>query len=225
PPANARGTYQGRTFAGERSLRVNAEAQISGPRRLVPISLKPHSSRPRLLLSTRTEHAGGHGFVRHPCAISSFFGSTELNAGGIIIRVSGVRVPPPALSLALASPSKGMCAQRGPPGFVVTPAIRLGALLTDFAASPSPGPLVTRSWGSGLQDRVEQSGVRRQVAPSRAADRALVDRHSVPARHRAVDQLRLSPHLTALFTSAPIFFSSAAVRPFSAKEVGHIAPW
>jgi hypothetical protein len=36
------------------------------------------------------------GFVRHPCAISSAFGSTQPNAAGIIIRVSGVRVPPPA---------------------------------------------------------------------------------------------------------------------------------
>jgi hypothetical protein len=30
--------------------------------------------------------------------------------------------------------------------------------------------------------------------------------------------------LTALFTSAPIFASSAAVNSFSAKEVGHMAP-
>src|SRR3954471_17028237 len=35
---------------------------------------------------------------------------------------------------------------------------------------------------------------------------------------------RLSPQLTAFFTSAPISFSSAAVSPFSAKEVGHMAP-
>ena len=38
-------------------------------------------------------------------------------------------------------------------------------------------------------DRVEQSGVGRRVAPPRAADRALIDRHhTVLARHRAVDQ-------------------------------------
>src|SRR6266508_2901337 len=36
--------------------------------------------------------------------------------------------------------------------------------------------------------------------------------------------VKLSPQLTAFFTSAPIFFSSAAVSPFSAKEVGHMAP-
>src|SRR3989304_4331378 len=34
----------------------------------------------------------------------------------------------------------------------------------------------------------------------------------------------LSPQLTAFFTSAPIFASSAAVISFSAKEVGHMAP-
>ena len=44
-----------------------------------------------------------------------------------------------------------------------------------------------------LADRVEQSGVRRRVAPSRAADRGLVDRHhAVPPRHRAVDQRALA---------------------------------
>src|SRR5438093_5860487 len=32
------------------------------------------------------------------------------------------------------------------------------------------------------------------------------------------------PQLTAFFTSAPIFFSSAAVNSLSAKEVGHMAP-
>src|SRR5436309_11205777 len=32
------------------------------------------------------------------------------------------------------------------------------------------------------------------------------------------------PQLTALFTSAPIFASSAAVNSFSAKAVGHTAP-
>jgi hypothetical protein len=31
------------------------------------------------------------------------------------------------------------------------------------------------------------------------------------------------PQLTAFFTSARIFFSSAAVSLFSAKEVGHMA--
>src|SRR5215216_422983 len=36
--------------------------------------------------------------------------------------------------------------------------------------------------------------------------------------------VKLSPQLTAFFTSAPSFFSSAAVSPFSAKEVGHMAP-
>ena len=42
-------------------------------------------------------------------------------------------------------------------------------------------------------DRVEQSGVGRRVAPSRAADRGLVDRHdAVPARHGAVDQRALA---------------------------------
>src|SRR4030042_2194312 len=36
----------------------------------------------------------------------------------------------------------------------------------------------------------------------------------------------MSPHaqLTAFFTSAPILASSAAVKSFNAKEVGHIAP-
>src|SRR5437868_2000729 len=34
----------------------------------------------------------------------------------------------------------------------------------------------------------------------------------------------LSPQLTAFFTSAPILASSAAVNPFSAKAVGHMAP-
>jgi hypothetical protein len=32
------------------------------------------------------------------------------------------------------------------------------------------------------------------------------------------------PQLTAFFTSAAIFFSSAGVNPSSAKEVGHILP-
>ena len=35
---------------------------------------------------------------------------------------------------------------------------------------------------------------------------------------------QISPQLTALFTSAPILASSAAVNSFSAKEVGHMAP-
>src|SRR5215207_9840984 len=33
-----------------------------------------------------------------------------------------------------------------------------------------------------------------------------------------------SPQRTAFFTSAAIFFSSAAVSSFSAKEVGHMSP-
>src|SRR5215211_330657 len=75
-----------------------------------------------------------------------------------------------------------------------------------------------------LADRVERSGVGRQVAPSRAADRALVDRHHRPGAAPSRGSVRLSPQLTAFFTSAPIFFSSAAVSRFSAKEVGHMAP-
>src|SRR6266487_3120096 len=47
------------------------------------------------------------------------------------------------------------------------------------------------------------------------AGRALI-RHS--------GSVRLSPQLTAFFTSATIFFSSAAVNSLSAKEVGHMAP-
>ena len=44
-----------------------------------------------------------------------------------------------------------------------------------------------------LADRIEQLGVRRRVAPSRAADRALVDRHDpVAPGHRAVDQRALA---------------------------------
>ena len=44
-----------------------------------------------------------------------------------------------------------------------------------------------------LADRLQQVGVRRRVAPPRAADRGLVDRHHpVPARHRAVDQRALA---------------------------------
>ncbi len=44
-----------------------------------------------------------------------------------------------------------------------------------------------------LADGFEQPGVRRRVAPPRAADRGLVDRHhAVPPRHRAVDQRALS---------------------------------
>ena len=35
----------------------------------------------------------------------------------------------------------------------------------------------------------------------------------------------LGPQLTAFFTSLPIFASSAALNSFSAKEVGHMAPW
>jgi hypothetical protein len=34
----------------------------------------------------------------------------------------------------------------------------------------------------------------------------------------------LGSQLIAFFTSAPIFFSSAAVNSFSAKAVGHMAP-
>src|SRR3990170_887923 len=41
---------------------------------------------------------------------------------------------------------------------------------------------------------------------------------------RAGPSGEVSPHLTAFFTSAPIFASSAAVNSFSAKEVGHMAP-
>ena len=44
-----------------------------------------------------------------------------------------------------------------------------------------------------LADRVEQPGVRRRVAPPRATDRGLVDRHhAVPPGHRAVDQRALA---------------------------------
>ncbi len=44
-----------------------------------------------------------------------------------------------------------------------------------------------------LADRVEQLGVGRRVAPPRAADRGLVDRHHpVPPGHRAVDQRALA---------------------------------
>ena len=44
-----------------------------------------------------------------------------------------------------------------------------------------------------LADRVEQPGVGRRVAPPRAADRGLVDRHHpVPPGHRAVDQRALA---------------------------------
>ena len=44
-----------------------------------------------------------------------------------------------------------------------------------------------------LADRLEQPGVRRRVAPSRAADRALVDHHhAVAAGDRAVDQRALA---------------------------------
>ena len=47
--------------------------------------------------------------------------------------------------------------------------------------------------GERRADRVEQSGVGRRVAASRAADRALVDRHhAVLARHRAVDERALA---------------------------------
>ena len=43
-----------------------------------------------------------------------------------------------------------------------------------------------------LADRVEQPGVRRRVAPARATDRGLIDRHhSVSSRHRTVDQRAL----------------------------------
>ena len=47
--------------------------------------------------------------------------------------------------------------------------------------------------GERLADRVEQPGVGGRVAPPRAADRGLVDRHHpVAARHRAVDQRALA---------------------------------
>src|SRR5512132_3293528 len=72
-------------------------------------------------------------------------------------------------------------------------------------------------------DRVEQSGVGRRVAPTRAADHALVDRHHpVPTPSRG--SVRLSPQRTAFFTSAAIFASSAAVNSVSAKATGHMAP-
>src|SRR3989304_593454 len=44
------------------------------------------------------------------------------------------------------------------------------------------------------------------------------------ARARAGASGELSPQLTALFTSAPILASAAAVNSVSAKEVGHMAP-
>src|SRR5207247_4459324 len=54
---------------------------------------------------------------------------------------------------------------------------------------------------------------------------------SQPARQRTAHAYRasgpsgkISPQLTAFFTSAPILASSAAVSSFSAKEVGHMAP-
>ena len=44
-----------------------------------------------------------------------------------------------------------------------------------------------------VADRIEQTGVGRRIAPPRAADRRLVDRHhAVPARDRAVDQRALA---------------------------------
>jgi hypothetical protein len=41
----------------------------------------------------------------------------------------------------------------------------------------------------------------------------------------SVGHARSVPQLTAFFTSEAIFFSSAAVSSFSAKEIGHMAPW
>src|SRR6266702_827911 len=74
-------------------------------------------------------------------------------------------------------------------------------------------------------DRVEQSGARRRVAPSRAS-RSGSGRPTPlrpgPAPSRG--SVRLSPQPTAFFTSAPIFASSAAVNSFSAKATGHRAP-
>src|SRR4029078_5189516 len=45
----------------------------------------------------------------------------------------------------------------------------------------------------------------------------------VPAHH-VHPCYKISPQLTAFFTSAPILASSAAVNSFSAKAVGHMAP-
>jgi len=59
-------------------------------------------------------------------------------------------------------------------------------------------------------------------ARSRHAGAPRPDRSSRLGRG-ASDQL--SPQLTAFFTSAAIFAPSAAVNSFSAKEVGHMAPW
>jgi hypothetical protein len=54
-------------------------------------------------------------------------------------------------------------------------------------------PLHAGGLGERLADRLEQSGVRGRVAPSRSADRGLVNRyHSVAAGHRAVEQRALS---------------------------------
>src|SRR5207302_4308538 len=41
---------------------------------------------------------------------------------------------------------------------------------------------------------------------------------------RGAGHCRISPQLTAFFTSAPILASSVAVSSLSAKEVGHMAP-
>ncbi|MEA2210273.1 MAG: hypothetical protein QOF83_221 [Solirubrobacteraceae bacterium] len=54
-------------------------------------------------------------------------------------------------------------------------------------------PALSRGKTRGPAVRVEQSGVRRRVAPSRAADRALADRHHcVAPGHRAMNQRTLA---------------------------------
>src|SRR2546421_12312323 len=72
-------------------------------------------------LSTR----GAVGFARHPRAISSAFGSTKPKAGGIIIRVSGVRVPPPACRSVASFGSRKRETQVTLPELVANPGLRL----------------------------------------------------------------------------------------------------
>jgi hypothetical protein len=73
----------------------------------------------------------------------------------------------------------------------MTPApLQLGQAPSELALN-SAG-FTPLAFGERLPDGVEQPGVRRRVAPARAADRALVDRHhAVAPGDRAVDQRAL----------------------------------
>ena len=157
--------------AGERRQGL-AEAEVAQPDVGEPV--EDGVRRGRAGLAGAEEHLGlGHRHGQH---------LADVAAAEVVVEHRGQE--PLALALFAGGGDAGHHAQVGVdhPGPV---AVGAGAL----GVGAEQRRLHVVGLGERLTDRVEQPGVGRRVAPARAADRALVDRHhAVTPRHRAVDQ-------------------------------------